>query len=66
MKIAVPFDNGQVVLHLKDATQYKIYDTVDDEILSEEILPLPAAVSPAEFLISRQIPVLICGFLPVS
>lgn len=65
MKIAVPYDNGQVVLHLKDAVQYKIYDTIDDEILSEEILTL-SAPSPAEFLIARGVHVLICGLLPIS
>lgn len=75
MKIAVPYDNGQVVLHLKDAVQFKIYDTLDDEILSQEILPfaLPsspaspgAAKSPADFLISQGVHVLICGLLPIS
>lgn len=65
MKIAVPYDNGQVVLHLKQALQYKIYDTIDDEILSEEIVTA-AVSSPAEFLIAQNIHVLICGLLPVS
>ena len=45
MKIAVPHKNGQVVLHLADAKEFKIYDVLDDEILSEEILPVSESQS---------------------
>lgn len=38
MKIAVPYDNGQISPHFGKAKQVKIYDTIDDEILSTEIL----------------------------
>ena len=73
MKIAVPQKNGQVVLHLADAKEFKLYDVLDDEILSEEILPVPEAQSPsagqgapADLLTSQGVHVLICGLLPVS
>lgn len=70
MKIAVPCDeNGYVVLHLKEARQYNIYDTLDDEILTSEIIVISeeaSAYEPVGFLTSRNIPVLICGLLPVS
>ena len=38
MKIAVPYENGQIFPHFGKTRQFKIYDTVDDEILSTEIL----------------------------
>lgn len=77
MKIAVPYDeNGNVVLHLKHTEQFKIYDCMDDEILSEELVSLssecsgeaslPFAETVAELLLSRNTFVLICGLLPVS
>lgn len=70
MKIAVPCDeNGHVVLHLKEARQYKLYDTMDDEILTEEtafISETESSADPVGFLISRKIHLLICGLLPVS
>lgn len=75
MKIAVPCENGQVVLHLASAKEFKIYDVIDDEILSEELCPIhednstdPSA--PTDLLIrlltAQGVHVLICGLLPVS
>ena len=67
MKIAVPCENEQVVFHLKDARQYKIYDCLDDEILSEEFLALDGdASSITDILTARGVYVLICGLLPIS
>ena len=65
MKIAVPYDNGQVVPHLASAKEFKIYDVLDDEILSEEILPV-CGNTPTDVLTDQNVRVLICGLLPVS
>lgn len=65
MKIAVPCKEEQVVLHLKEAAMFKLYHTLDDEILSEELLSFNTE-KPAEFLAEQGVHVLICGLLPVS
>lgn len=65
MKIAVPYENGQVVPHLASAKEFKIYDVLDDEILSEEILPV-CGNTPTDVLTVQNVRVLICGLLPVS
>ena len=65
MKIAVPYDNGQVVPHLASAKEFKIYDVLDDEILSEEIFPI-GENSLENILTGQNVRVLICGLLPVS
>ena len=65
MKIAVPYENGQVVPHLASAKEFKIYDVLDDEILSEEILPV-CGNTPTDVLTNQNVHVLICGLLPVS
>ena len=38
MKIAVPYSDGQVFQHFGKSEQFKIYDTIDDEIISSEIV----------------------------
>lgn len=65
MKIAVPYDNGQVVPHLASAKEFKIYDVLDDEILSEEIFPI-GENSLENILTGQNVRVLICGLLSVS
>ena len=40
MKIAVPYDNGQIFTLFGKSPQFKIYDAADDEILSTEILDI--------------------------
>ena len=65
MKIAVPYENGQVVPHLAYPKEFKIYDVLDDEILSEEIFPI-GENSLENILTGQNVRVLICGLLPVS
>lgn len=70
MKLAVPCDkNNNIVLHVKDAAHYMIYDCIEDEIISEEqaaFFPEPNAEALVTFLLSQHASVLICGLLPVS
>lgn len=68
MKIAVPYENGQVVLHLDKARTLKLYTVQDDEILSSQMVPLSDA-SPealASLLSEQKAAALICGQLTVS
>ena len=38
MKIAVTYENGQIFQHFGHTEQFKIYDTDDGKILSDEIV----------------------------
>ena len=38
MKIAVPYENGQVFQHFGHSAQFKIYDTENGKILSSKIV----------------------------
>ncbi len=70
MKIAVPYDkNGQVHPHLTEAGQFKIYEVMDDEILSSRLVPvIPGQDAPSltAFLQKEGAAVLLCGLTPVS
>ena len=68
MKIAVPYSDGQVFQHFGKSEQFKIYDTIDDEIISSEIVdPSGSGHSAlADFLKEKGAGVLICGGIGVG
>ena len=63
MKIAVPYSDGQVFQHFGKSEQFKIYDTIDDEIISSEIVDTSGSghSALADFLKEKGAGVLICG-----
>ncbi len=68
MKIAVPYTDGQVFQHFGKSENFKIYDTVDDEILSSEVVDTNGSghAALADFLAERGVNVLICGGIGVG
>ena len=44
MKIAIPYENGQVFQHFGHSAQFKIYDTETGKILSSEIVSTNATM----------------------
>ena len=72
MKLAVPFENGQVFPHFDQAEQFKIYTVSEDEILSEELLSFEQEggadrqSSRVSLLAGQGVSVLICGSIGVG
>ena len=68
MKIAVPYSDGQVFQHFGKSEQFKIYDTIDDEIISSEIVDTSGSghSALADFLKEKGAGVLICGDIGVG
>lgn len=68
MKIAVPYSDGQVFQHFGKSEQFKIYDTIDDEIISSEIVDTSGSghSALADFLKEKGAGVLICGGIDVG
>ena len=68
MKIAVPYSDGQVFQHFGKSEQFKIYDTIDDEIISSEIVDTSGRghSALADFLKEKAAGVLICGGIGVG
>lgn len=68
MKIAVPYSDGQVFQHFGKSEQFKIYDTIDDEIISTEIVDTNGSghSALADFLKEKGAGVLICGGIGVG
>lgn len=63
MKIAVPYENGQVFQHFGHSGQFKIYDVEDGRITAERIA-VPAGSGHgalAGFLSGLEVDTLICG-----
>ena len=63
MKIAVPYENGQVFQHFGHSGQFKIYDVEDGRIAAERIAA-PAGSGHgalAGFLSELEVDTLICG-----
>lgn len=63
MKIAVPYENGQVFQHFGHSGQFKIYDVEDGRITAERIAD-PAGSGHgalAGFLSGLEVDTLICG-----
>ena len=68
MNIAVPYSDGQVFQHFGKSEQFKIYDTIDDEIISSEIVDTSGSghSALADFLKEEGAGVLICGGIGVG
>ena len=68
MKIAVPYSDGQVFQHFGKSEQFKIYYTIDDEIISSEIVDTSGSghSALADFLKEKGAGVLICGGIGVG
>ena len=66
MKIAVPYSDGQVFQHFGKSEQFKIYDTIDDEIISSEIVDTSGSGHSALADFLKEKGVLICGGIGVG
>ena len=65
MRIAVPFDNGNVFQHFGHTEQFKLYDVEDGKIVAEQTVPTNGTGhgALAGFLKEAQADALICGGL---
>lgn len=63
MKIAIPYENGQVYQHFGHSAQFKIYDTENGKILSSEIVSTNGQGHGAlvGFLVQNGVNVVLCG-----
>lgn len=63
MRIAVPYENGQVFQHFGHTKQMKIYDVADEKIIKEQLVDTNGSGhgALAGFLSGLKVDVLICG-----
>ena len=63
MKIAVPFDNGEVFQHFGHTENFKLYEIEADQVVSSEIIDTNGSghEALAGFLAERSVSVLLCG-----
>ena len=63
MRIAVPYENGEIFQHFGHTEQFKLYDVEDGRIVSEQIVPTNGSGhgALAGFLKAAQADALICG-----
>ena len=63
MRIAVPYDNGEIFQHFGHTEQFKLYDVEDGKIATEQIVPTNGNGhgALAGFLKAAQADTLICG-----
>ena len=63
MRIAVPYENGQVFQHFGHTRQMKIYDTENEQVVQEQVADTTGSGhgALAGFLSGLQVDVLICG-----
>ncbi len=65
MKIAVPFDNGQIFQHFGKSAYFKIYDTTSIFVLESEVVETAGMEhlhgSLAEFFKEKGVQIIICG-----
>lgn len=63
MRIAVTYDQGQIFQHFGQTRTFKIYDVVDDKIMTSGLLPAGeySHGALADFLAINGVNVLICG-----
>ena len=63
MKLAVPYENGNVYQHFGHTEQFKIYTIEDDTILSSEVVPTLGSGhgALAGFLQNLGVDTMICG-----
>ncbi|MGN1011643.1 MAG: NifB/NifX family molybdenum-iron cluster-binding protein [Clostridia bacterium] len=65
VRIAVTYENGEIFQHFGQTTQFKIYDTIGDEITRSEVVAPKGAshCSLGSWLYENHVHVLICGSL---
>ena len=63
MKIAIPYENGQVYQHFGHSALFKIYDTENGKILSSEVVSTNEQGHGAlvGFLVQNGVNVVLCG-----
>lgn len=63
MKIAVPYEDGQVFQHFGHTAQFKVYEAKDGKILSSQVVDTNGSGhgALAGFLASQGVDTLICG-----
>ena len=63
MRIAVPYENGEIFQHFGHTEQFKLYDVEDGKIVAEQIVPTNGSGhgALAGFLKAAQADALICG-----
>lgn len=63
MKLAIPYENGQVFQHFGRSAQFKIYDAENGLILSSEVVSTNGQGHGAlvGFLAQQQVNVVLCG-----
>lgn len=63
MKIAIPYENGQVFQHFGHSAQFKIYDAENGQILSSTVVSTNGQGHGAlvGFLTQHQVNVVLCG-----
>ena len=63
MRIAIPYENGQVFQHFGHTSQMKVYDAEDGKIVNEQIAGTTGSGhgALAGFLTGLKVDVLICG-----
>ena len=63
MKIAVPFENGQIFQHFGRSAQFKFYEVQDSKILSSEVVSTNGQGHGAlvGFLVQQGADVVLCG-----
>ena len=63
MKVAVPFENGEVFQHFGHTETFKLYEVEAGEIVSDQIVPTNGSghEALADFLANLSVNVLVCG-----
>ena len=63
MKLAIPYDNGQVFQHFGHTAQFKLYDVENGTVASSQVVDTNGSGhgALAGFLKDRQVDALICG-----
>ena len=63
MKIAIPYENGQIFAHFGHTAQFKLYQLENHAVVATELCPAPEEGhgALAKLLHDRQVEALICG-----
>jgi len=63
MRIAVTYENGQIFQHFGQTEQFKIYEVVDNKVISSQVIATVGEGhgSLAKFLKTQNVDVIICG-----
>ena len=67
MRLAVPFDHGQIYGHFGRTAQFKLYDVENGTVASSQVVDTNGSGhgALAGFLKDRQVDALICGGIAV-